>query len=98
MRRMLRDARMRGHEPRQATGLTRRDMLAIKPLATPKQWALLRLMRDCLLRRSEASAVRWRDLVPEPDGRGRLTIPYSKTDQEGKGAVLYVSEKTMEGL
>ena len=37
----------------------------------------------------------WRDLVPEPDGRGRLTIPYSKTDQEGKGAVLYVSKRTM---
>ena len=85
VRRMLRDARIRGHEPRQATGLTRRDMLKIRPLATPKQWALLRLMRDCLLRRSEASAVRWRDLEREPDGTGRLTVPYSKTDQNGKG-------------
>ena len=98
VRRMLRDARIRGHEPRQATGLTRRDMLKIRPLATPKQWALLLLMRDCLLRRSEASAARWRDLSPEPDGTGRLTVPYSKTDQDGKGAALYVSKRTMEAL
>ena len=98
VRRALRVARMRGHEPRQATGLTHRNMLKIAPFATPKQWALLQLMRDCMLRTSEASAARWRDLEPEPDGTGRLTIPSSKTDQEGKGAVLYVSTATMEAL
>ncbi len=98
VRRMLRGARIRGHGLCQATGLTHRDMLKIRPLATPKQWALLRLMRDCLLRRSEASTVRWRDLSPEPDGTGRLTVPHSKTDQEGKGAVLFVSKRTMAAL
>ena len=83
---------------RQATGLTHKDMLRIKPLASPRQWAMLCLMRDCLLRRSEAAAARWRDLSPEPDGSGRLTIPSSKTDQEGHGAVLYVTERTMKAL
>ena len=73
-------------------------MKKIKPLATPRQWAMLCLMRDCLLRRSEAAAARWRDLSPEPDGSGRLTIPSSKTDQEGQGAVLYVTERTMKAL
>ena len=73
-------------------------MLKIAPFATPKQWALLRLMRDCLLRVSEAADARWRDLVEEADGTGRLTIPNSKTDQEGKGAVLFVSKATMEAL
>ena len=97
VRHALRVARMRGHS-RQATGLTHRNMLKIAPFATPKQWALLRLMRDCLLRVSEAADARWRDLVEEADGTGRLTIPNSKPDQEGKGAVLFVSKTTMKAL
>ena len=99
VRRALRGAsRLLRRNSRQATGLTHRDMLKIRPIAKPKQWALLCLMRDCLLRRSEASAARWRDLVREPDGSGRLTVPHSKTDQTGKGAVLYVTDHTMLAL
>ena len=60
--------------------------------------ALIALMRDAMLRRSEAAAARWRDLQREPDGTGRLTIPVSKVDQVGKGEVLFVSEATMECL
>ena len=90
--------RLLGKNRRHATGLTHKDMLKIKPLATPRQWAMLCLMRDCLLRPSEAAAARWRDLSPDPDGSGRLTIPSSKTDQEGQGAVLYVTERTMKAL
>ena len=90
--------RLRGNDRRQATGLTHRDMLKICPFAKAKQWALLCLMRDCLLRQSEVIAARWRDLSPDPDGSGRLTIPSSKTDQEGQGAVLYVTERTMKAL
>ena len=55
-------------------------------------------MRDCLLRRSEAAGVRWRDLEREPDGSGRLTVPYSKTDQLGKGAILFVTKETMRAM
>ena len=99
VRRVLRRARhLRKGDRRHATGLTHRDMLKIKPFATPKQWALLKLMHNCLLRRSEASAARWRDLSPEPDGTGLFTVPHSKTDQEGKGAVLFVGRDTMAVL
>ena len=74
-------------------------MRKIQPFAKPKQWALLRLMRDCLLRRSEASAARWRDLEREPDGTGRFTVPCSNTDQQnGEGAGLFVTTKTMKAL
>ena len=47
--------------------------------------ALLAVMRDGLLRRSEAAAIRWADLETVPDGSGRLTIRRSKTDQTGAG-------------
>ena len=46
--------------------------------------ALIALMRDCLLRRSEAAAVRWTHISADIDGTGRLYIGMSKTDQEGE--------------
>lgn len=60
--------------------------------------AIIRTMRDALLRRSEAAALVWSDLAPNPDGSGRLTIRRSKTDQEGEGAVQYLSPATMQAL
>ena len=61
--------------------------------------ALLAVMRDGLLRRSEAAAIRWADLeVAAPDGSGRLTIRRSKTDQMGAGAVLYLGPPTVRAL
>ncbi len=45
--------------------------------------ALIRVMRDALLRRSEAEALVWADVRVEPDGSGRLTLAMpTKTDQE----------------
>ena len=63
-----------------------------------KDIALISLMRDGMLRRSEAAGLTWGDLVDEGDGTGRLTVARSKTDQEGEGAVLFVSAWTMEAL
>ena len=60
--------------------------------------ALISLMRDGMLRRSEAESLVWGDLVEESDGTGRLTVTRSKTDPEGEGAVLFVSAPTMEVL
>ena len=60
--------------------------------------ALVSLMRDALLRVSEAAALTWKDLMTEPDGTGRLLIRRSKTDAEGEGAVLFVSASTMADL
>ena len=57
--------------------------------------AMIGVMRDCLLRRSEAAALTWDDLTEVTDGSGRLYIRRSKTDQEGQGFVGYVSVQTM---
>ena len=60
--------------------------------------ALISVMRDALLRRSEAAAIEWTHIATEPDGSGRLTIPSSKTDQEGEGVVLYLGPPTMRAV
>ena len=60
--------------------------------------ALISVMRDALLRRSEAAEVRWERIAPQPDGSGRLSIPWSKTDQQGEGVVLYLGPPTMKAL
>lgn len=60
--------------------------------------ALISLMRDAMLRVSEAAALTWRDVVAEADGTGRLLIQRSKTDSEGEGAVAFLSAPTMVAL
>ncbi len=60
--------------------------------------ALISLMRDAMLRVSEAAVLTWKDLVTEADGTGRLLIRRSKTDAEGEGAVAFVSAPTMATL
>ena len=60
--------------------------------------ALVCLMRDALLRRSEAAALVWEDLQVVADGTGRLTVRRSKTDQDAHGQVLYVSRVTAVAL
>ena len=60
--------------------------------------ALIGMMRDALLRIGEASKVRWSDLERQADGAGVLTIRKSKTDQEGKGQVVFVTENSMVAL
>ena len=50
--------------------------------------ALMEVMRDGLLRGSEASALRWGELEFHADGSGRLHVARSKTDQTAEGAVL----------
>ena len=60
--------------------------------------ALISLMRDAMLRVSEAADLTWKDLVTEADGTGRLLIRRSKTDAEGEGAVAFVSTPTMATL
>lgn len=60
--------------------------------------AVIGLMRDAMLRRSEAAALTWRDLQVEPDGSGSVRIRRSKTDQAGAGATRYVSPEIVEVL
>ena len=60
--------------------------------------ALISLMRDAMLRVSEAAVLTWGDIVREADGTGRLVIRRSKTDAEGLGAVAFLSVPTMAAL
>ena len=60
--------------------------------------AIVRVMRDALLRVSEAAELQWEDIEEEEDGTGRLLIRRSKTDPEGEGAVAFLSAPTMESL
>ncbi len=59
--------------------------------------AIVRVMRDALLRVSEAAELQWED-VEEEDGTGRLLIRRSKTDPEGEGAVAFLSAPTVDSL
>ena len=56
------------------------------------------LMRDAMLRVSEAASLLWGDISVEEDGTGRLLIRRSKTDPDGEGAVAYISVPTMTFL
>ena len=60
--------------------------------------ALMEVMRDGLLRGSEASALRWGDLEFHTDGSGRLHVLRSKTDQTAEGAVLYLGPTAVDAL
>ena len=60
--------------------------------------ALISLMRDAMLRVSEAASLVWEDVSEEADGTGRLLIRCSKTDAEGQGAVAFLSAETMDSL
>ena len=60
--------------------------------------ALVMLMSDCLLRVGEAVAVQVDNIDTMTDGSGRLTVHRSKTDQTGKGVVLYLGPPTMRAL
>lgn len=60
--------------------------------------ALISLMRDAMLRVSEATVLTWADIETEADMTGRLLIRRSKTDAEGEGAVAFLSSPTMQAL
>ena len=60
--------------------------------------ALVNLMRDAMLRVSEAAVLTWKDIAAEGDGTGRLLIRCSKTDADGQGSVAFLSPQTMAAL
>ena len=91
-----REGKERGHG--QVDGVEREDMLRIvafaesdKTMVGLRDAALIRLMSDCLLRISEAVAVNRGDFK-----KNTLLIKSSKTDQEGRGEVLYVGGPTLK--
>ena len=60
--------------------------------------ALVAILSDAGLRRSEAAALRWGDVQRWADGSGRITVIRSKTDAEAQGAVVAVTPAAMNAL
>jgi integrase/recombinase XerD len=86
-------------EQRQAIGINHDiliKMIAAQPntLAGTRNRALLSLGYDFLARRSELVAIRSADLKFTPDGALKGMIRKSKTDQYGKGRLVFGSERS----
>ena len=86
-------------EQRQAVGINHDilvKMIAAQPdtLAGNRNRALLSLGYDFLARRSELVAIRTNDLKFTPDGALKGMIRKSKTDQYGKGRLVFGSERS----
>ena len=81
-------------------GLTIESLLAAcgDDLVGLRDAALCSMAYDAGLRVSELVAATVADLRRLADGSGRLTIPRSKTDQEGEGAIVWLSAETMDRL
>ena len=60
--------------------------------------ALVAVLSDGGLRRSEASSLTWGDVQRWDDGSGRITVIRSKTDVEAQGAVVAITPATMRVL
>ena len=86
-------------EQRQAVGINHDilvKMIAAQPetLAGTRNRALLSLGYDFLARRSELVAIRSEDLKFTPDGALKGMIRKSKTDQYGRGRLVFGSERS----
>ena len=60
--------------------------------------ALVAVLSDAGLRRSEAGALTWSDVQRWEDGSGRITVVRSKTDAEAQGAVVAITPAAMGAL
>ena len=60
--------------------------------------ALVAVLSDGGLRRSEAAALTWGDVQRWDDGSGRITVVRSKTDVEAQGAVVAITPAAMRAL
>ena len=60
--------------------------------------ALVAVLSDAGLRRSEASSLTWGDVQRWDDGSGRITVVRSKTDAEAQGAVVAITPAAMQAL
>ena len=60
--------------------------------------ALVGVLSDAGLRRSEASSLTWGDVQRWDDGSGRITVVRSKTDAEAQGTVVAVTSAAMNAL
>lgn len=84
----------------QATGLTLERLeavlasLDVRELRGGRDAALLATAYDTMARAGELVRLEVADVSSEADGSARVLIRRSKTDQEGKGALLYLSPQS----
>lgn len=89
---------------RQAKGLTMADLETVLGTLNPEEprdlrdAALLCTAFETMFRRSELVQLDVSSLSVEPDGSGRIFLAHSKTDQEGAGALQYVTPSTVDLL
>lgn len=89
---------------RQAQGLTLEDIERVLAPLSPKlprdvrDAALVTVAFETMFRRSELVALQLENLSIESDGSGRILLARGKTDQEGAGALQYLSPVAMERL
>lgn len=89
---------------RQAKGLTMADLETILATLDPdeprdlRDAALLCTAFETMFRRSELVGLRVENFSLAADGSGRMFLAHSKTDQEGAGALQYVTPSTVELL
>ena len=93
--------RLRGRRQEQVQGLTwplRNRLLeaAGDRLIDVRNRALLAVAYDTLLRRSELVSLQVSDLLGEVDGSATLLVRSSKTDADGKGAMLYMARDSVQ--
>ena len=81
--------RARGHGLETAEQAAERGMFDV---------ALVAVLSDGGLRRSEAAALTWGDVQRWDDGSGRITVIRSKTDVEAQGAVVAITPTAMRAL
>ena len=97
-----REAKFRGRG--QADGLrweqtdTIVELAAQNGLVGVRDAAIIAVASDAMLRISEVAAIQCEDVNVEPDGTGRLVIRTSKTDQVGRGTVMFLGQPTVERL
>ena len=84
--------------PKQARPLTAAALAKLAKYTTARDAAMLRVMRDGLLRVGEAAALTWGDIEHGRNGDGTFHIARSKTDQAGKGYWGYLSPAAMRAL
>ena len=60
--------------------------------------ALVAVLSDGGLRRSEAASLTWGDVQRWDDGSGRITVVRSKTDVEAQGTVVAITPAAMQAL
>lgn len=84
--------------PKQAKPLTKRELKKMQGVMNERDMALIRVMRDGLLRVSEVAALRWNDIQDRERGAGTMHIRRSKTDQRGMGHYGYLAPVTMQAL